>query len=53
MSPNKVRYLIKDIYPNVVTYVRAYDGESDAFSIKIGLYQGLTLSQYIFYLSDG
>jgi hypothetical protein len=27
--------LIKDMYTNVVTCVRACDGESDAFSIKI------------------
>jgi Reverse transcriptase (RNA-dependent DNA polymerase) len=41
---------IKDMYTNIVTYVRACDGESDAFSIKIVLYQGLTLSLYIFIL---
>jgi Reverse transcriptase (RNA-dependent DNA polymerase) len=31
-------------------YVRAYDGESDAFSIKIELHQGSVLSLYIFTL---
>jgi hypothetical protein len=29
---------------------RAYDGESDTFSIKIRLHQGSTLSTYIFTL---
>jgi Reverse transcriptase (RNA-dependent DNA polymerase) len=31
-------------------YVRAYDGESDVFPIKIELHQGSTLSLYIFTL---
>jgi hypothetical protein len=30
--------LIKDMYINVMTYVRACDGESNAFLIKIGLH---------------
>jgi hypothetical protein len=38
------------MYINVMTYVRACDGESDVFSIKIGLHQWLTLSLYIFTL---
>jgi hypothetical protein len=42
--------LIKDIYTNVVTCVRACDGESGVFSIKIGLHQGSALSLYIFTL---
>jgi Reverse transcriptase (RNA-dependent DNA polymerase) len=33
-----------------VTCVRACEGESDAFSIKIRLHQGSTLSPYIFIL---
>jgi Reverse transcriptase (RNA-dependent DNA polymerase) len=33
-----------------VTCVKKYDGESDTFSIKIGLHQGSTLSPYIFTL---
>jgi Reverse transcriptase (RNA-dependent DNA polymerase) len=33
-----------------VTCVRACDGESDTFPIKIGLHQGSALSQYIFTL---
>jgi Reverse transcriptase (RNA-dependent DNA polymerase) len=42
--------LIKDMYTNVVTCVRACDGESDIFLIKIGLHQGSVLSSYIFTL---
>jgi Reverse transcriptase (RNA-dependent DNA polymerase) len=42
--------LIKAMYTNVVTCVRACDGESDTFSIKIELHQGSTLSPYIFTL---
>jgi Reverse transcriptase (RNA-dependent DNA polymerase) len=42
--------LIKDMYTNVVTCVKACDGESETFSIKIRLHQGSTLSQYIFTL---
>jgi Reverse transcriptase (RNA-dependent DNA polymerase) len=38
------------MYTNTVTCVRACDGESDTFSIKIGLHQGSTLSPYIFTL---
>jgi Reverse transcriptase (RNA-dependent DNA polymerase) len=38
------------MYTNVVTCVRACDGESDTFPIKIELHQGSTLSPYIFTL---
>jgi hypothetical protein len=38
------------MYTNVVPCVRASDGESDTFLIKIGLHQGSTLSSYIFTL---
>jgi Reverse transcriptase (RNA-dependent DNA polymerase) len=38
------------MYTNVVTCVRACDGESDTFPIKIGLYQWSALSLYIFTL---
>jgi Reverse transcriptase (RNA-dependent DNA polymerase) len=34
-----------------VTCARAYDGESNIFSIKIGLHQGSALSPYIFTLA--
>jgi Reverse transcriptase (RNA-dependent DNA polymerase) len=42
--------LIKDMYTNAVTCVRACDGESDTFPIKIGLHEGSALSLYIFTL---
>jgi Reverse transcriptase (RNA-dependent DNA polymerase) len=38
------------MYTNVVTCVRACDGKSDIFPIKIGLHQGSALSSYIFTL---
>jgi Reverse transcriptase (RNA-dependent DNA polymerase) len=38
------------MYINIVTCVRICDGESDAFPIKIELYQGSALSSYIFTL---
>jgi Reverse transcriptase (RNA-dependent DNA polymerase) len=41
---------IKYIYTNVVICVRAWDDESDAFSIKIWLHQESALSLYIFTL---
>jgi hypothetical protein len=40
LVPTKYVILIKDMYKNVMTCIRAYDGESDIFSIKIKLYQG-------------
>jgi Reverse transcriptase (RNA-dependent DNA polymerase) len=48
--PTKYVTLIKDMYTNVVTCVRACDGESDAFPIKIELHQGSALNPYIFTL---
>jgi Reverse transcriptase (RNA-dependent DNA polymerase) len=38
------------MYTNVVTCVRACNGEFDVFSIKIELHQGSTLSSFIFTL---
>ena len=46
--PTKYISLIKDMYNNVVTSVRAGDGETDTFPITIGLHQGSALSPYIF-----
>jgi hypothetical protein len=40
--------LIKDMYDNVVTSVRTSDGDTNNFSINIGLHQGSTLSPYLF-----
>jgi Reverse transcriptase (RNA-dependent DNA polymerase) len=50
LVPTKYVTLIKNMYTNVVTCVRACDGESDTFSIKIELHQRSTLSPYIFTL---
>jgi hypothetical protein len=48
--PTKYVTLIKDMYDNVVTSVRACDSETSDFPLKIGLHQGLALSPYIFSL---
>jgi hypothetical protein len=50
--PTKHVYLIKDMYTNIVTCVRTCDDESDAFPIKIGLYQGVSIESIYFHLSD-
>ena len=47
--PTKYVALIKDMYNNVMTRVRS-DGDTDDFSIKIGLHQGSALSPYLFAL---
>jgi hypothetical protein len=36
---NKVLVFIKNMYTNIMTNVRAYDDESNIFSIKIGLHE--------------
>jgi Ni2+-binding GTPase involved in maturation of urease and hydrogenase len=38
--PTKYVTLIKDIYMDVVTFVRTWDGDTSDFPIKIGLHQG-------------
>jgi Reverse transcriptase (RNA-dependent DNA polymerase) len=48
--PTKYVTLIKDMYTNIMTSVRTYNGESNAFLIKIGLHQRSALSPYIFTL---
>ena len=48
--PTKYVGLIKDMYNNVVTSVRTSDGDTDDFSIRIGLHQGSALSPYLFAL---
>jgi hypothetical protein len=40
--------LIKDMYDNAVTSVRTSDGDTNNFSINIGLHQESTLSPYLF-----
>ena len=42
--PSKYVTLIKDMYNNVMTSVRTNDGNTDYFTIKIGLHQGSALS---------
>jgi hypothetical protein len=42
--------LIKDMYNNAVTNVRTNDGNTNYFSIKIGLHQESALSPYLFAL---
>jgi hypothetical protein len=42
--------LIKDMYDNVVTSVRTSDGDTNNFSINIGLHQESALSPYLFAL---
>jgi hypothetical protein len=42
--------LIKDMYDNVMTSVRTNDGDTNDFSINIGLHQGSALSPYLFAL---
>lgn len=48
--PTKYITLIRDMYDNVVTIVRAGDSETKTFPITIGLHQGSTLSPYMFSL---
>ena len=48
--PTKYVTLIKDMYDDVVTSVRACDSETNDFPLKIGLHQGSALSPYIFAL---
>jgi hypothetical protein len=48
--PTKYITLIKDVYDNVVTTVRTSDEDTDDFTIKIRLHQGLALSPYHFTL---
>jgi Reverse transcriptase (RNA-dependent DNA polymerase) len=50
LVPTKYVTLIKNMYTNVVTCVRACNGESDTLPIKIGLHQESALSPYIFTL---
>jgi hypothetical protein len=42
--------LIKYMYDNVVTSVQTSDGDTNDFSINIGLHQGSALSPYLFAL---
>jgi hypothetical protein len=42
--------LIKDMYDNVVTSIRTSDGDTNDFSINIGLHQGSAQNHYLFAL---
>jgi hypothetical protein len=42
--------LIKEMYDNVMTNVRTSDGDTNDFSINIGLHQRSALSPYLFAL---
>jgi hypothetical protein len=42
--------LIKDMYDNIVTSVRISDGDTNDFSINIGLHQGSAQNPYLFAL---
>jgi hypothetical protein len=42
--------LIKNMYDNIVTSVQTSDGDTNDFSINIGLHQGSALSTYLFTL---
>jgi hypothetical protein len=48
--PSKYITLIKNMYDNVVTSVRISDGDTNDFSINIGLHQGSALNTYRFAL---
>jgi hypothetical protein len=48
-APTKYVALIKYMYNNVVTNVRANDGNTDYSPIKIGLHQGSALSLHLGY----
>jgi hypothetical protein len=48
--PTKYITLIKDMYRDVVTFVRTCDGDTSDFLIKIGPHQGSALSPYLFAL---
>jgi Reverse transcriptase (RNA-dependent DNA polymerase) len=45
-----IKLIFGDLVLNVIKLIRACDGESNTFSIKIGLHQGSALSPYIFTL---
>jgi hypothetical protein len=45
---SKYIILINDMYDNVVTSVRTSDGDTNDFSINVGLHQGSALSTYLF-----
>ena len=48
--PTKYITLIKDMYKDATTFIRACDCDTTDFPINIGLHQGSALSPYLFAL---
>jgi hypothetical protein len=46
----KYKTLIKDMYNNIMTSVQISDGDTNDFSINIGLHERSALSPYLFTL---
>jgi hypothetical protein len=46
----KYKTLIKDMYDNIMTNVQISDGDTNDFSINIGLHERSALSPYLFTL---
>ena len=40
--------LVKDMYARVMTSVRTIGGDTDLFSVEVGLHQGSALSLFLF-----
>jgi hypothetical protein len=53
LVPTKYVTLIKDMYTNVMTCVRACDGESDTFSYYDRITSRVSIESIYFHLSDG
>ncbi|KAA5552181.1 reverse transcriptase family protein, partial [Pseudomonas aeruginosa] len=48
--PGKYQRLVRAMYGRARTYVRSAAGDSDEFSVAVGLHQGSALSPYLFIL---
>ena len=42
--------IVKDMYEDVTTKIKARAGLSDSFEVKLGVHQGSALSPYLFIL---
>ena len=47
-TPEKYVRLVQDMYKEVKTLVRSSVGDTEKFTVKVGLHQGLALSPYLF-----